>query len=184
MKVQMETLRVGSCISHSWNKMANKKSVIMMLHHLTQLRGLGHLPACQTREREKEKAEREIPPMNNGTCTFMSVVCLRVNFENVRSVCHLPLLLPPPLIFLHHLLPPPPPPPFPSAVYLAAVDCGACCDCPSLSYCCAVSKPRHHWRPTAEQHHLVFSHPARLLWASLRPVHWCRLKRAPSVCLW
>lgn len=100
MKVQMETLRVGSCISHSWNKMANKKGVIMMLHHLTQLGGFG-LFACVRRERE-----REIPPMNNGTCSFMSAVCLRVNFENVWSVCHLP---------------PPPPPPLPSAVYLCCL---------------------------------------------------------------
>lgn len=101
MKVQMETLRVGSCISHSWNKMANKKGVIMMLHHLTQLGGLGCLPACYEGERGRE---REIPPVNNGTCTFMSVLCLRVNFENVWSVCHLPPLLPPPRLSLHHLL--------------------------------------------------------------------------------
>lgn len=83
MKVQMETLRVGSCISHSWNKTANKKGIIMMLHHLTQLGGLGCLPACYNRE-------KEIPPVNNGTCAFMSALCLRGNFENVWSVCHLP----------------------------------------------------------------------------------------------
>lgn len=73
----------------------------MMLHHLTQLGGLGCLPACYEGERRRE---REIPPVNNGTCTFMSVLCLRVNFENVWSVCHLPPLLPPPRLSLHHLL--------------------------------------------------------------------------------
>ena len=41
MKVQMEMLMVGSGISHSWNKRANKTKVIMMLHHLTQPGDLG-----------------------------------------------------------------------------------------------------------------------------------------------
>lgn len=62
-KCKWKHLRVGSCISHSWNKTANKKGVIMMLHHLTQLQGLGCLPACYNRD-------REIPPVNNGPCTL------------------------------------------------------------------------------------------------------------------
>ncbi len=142
MKVQMETLRVGSCISHSWNKMANKKGVIMMLHHLTQLGGLGCLPACYKREREGE-----IPPVNNGTCTFMSVLCLRVNFENVWSVCHLPPLLPPPPSFSSTTT-------SSSSSPLSCLPC--CCRMWSVfrlplfdaSYCPAVSKPRHDWRAT------------------------------------
>lgn len=56
----------------------------MMLHHLTQLGALGCLPACYNRE-----GGREIPPVNNGTCAFMSAPCLRENFENVWSVCRL-----------------------------------------------------------------------------------------------
>lgn len=75
----------------------------MMLHHLTQLGGLACLPA-------RYKRDGEIPPVNNGACTFMSVVCLRVNFGNVWSACHLPLLLHPP----QSLSPPPPSLPTPT----------------------------------------------------------------------
>lgn len=55
-----------------------------MLHHLTQLEGFG-LFACVLQE-----GEGEIPPVNNGTCAFMRVLCLRVNFENVWSLDHPP----------------------------------------------------------------------------------------------
>lgn len=49
-----------------------------------------------------------------GPVLFMSVLCLRVNFEKVWSVCHLPPLLSLlPVLLHHHLLPPPPPPPLP-----------------------------------------------------------------------
>lgn len=80
--------------------------------------------------------------MNNGTCTFMSALCLRVNFENVWSVCHLPPLLPPS------------PPAAPPASPLSCLPC--CCRMWSAfrlplfdaSYCSAVSKPRHDWHAT------------------------------------
>lgn len=62
-----------------------------MLHHLTQLGALGCLPARYNRE-----GGREIPPVNNGTCAFMSAPCLRENFENVWSVCRLLRRLPTP----------------------------------------------------------------------------------------
>lgn len=124
--------------------------------------------------------------MNNGTCTFISVLCLRVNFENVWSVCHLPLLLPPPC------LPPPPPPsvtppPLPLAVYLAAAKCGACFDCPSLMPLIARLYQSHvtTGMPPPQQR-LVVSRPAHLLWGHFAagPTHWCLLVWAHLLCLW
>lgn len=122
----------------------------MMLHHLTQLGALGCLPARYYRE-----GGREIPPVNNGTCAFMSAPCLRENFENVWSVCRLlrrlpapyfhtssrfpslrlPLLSSPQLFTLKVERPPP---------HSSFFD---------ASRCSAVAKPRHGSRRRRHQHH-------------------------------
>lgn len=86
----------------------------------------------------------------------MSVVCLRVNFENVWSVCHLPPLLPPPLL------------PFSSSP-LSCLPC--CCRMWSVlglplfdaSYCSAVSKPQHDLHATTTTTSPCFQPPLLLV---------------------
>lgn len=131
----------------------------MMLHHLTQLGGLGCLPACYNRERE-----REIPPVNNGTCAFMSALCLRVNFENVWSCVSPPSAAPSSRsVFTPSTLPLLSPQLF--TLLLQNVE--RVLTAPSLMPLIALPYQSHVMTGMPpQQQHLVVSCPACLLWAT------------------